>query len=457
MSLSIGFRRVAELIETIEETEATVVDATVPDAEAGDGELLVDMSLAVSLEESQQGVDGEETAQSRSPPTEENADSEARSDEPAEQAVSVEVEGTDDVTGDAADGTEETAADETETDEGSEATKEARSETSDEEGEEGPGTDQAGDAGEDSAPSSSNGAGEATPQTHPSDHDSPEADGEDGDTRTDVPEADDGGPTAETTCPECGKSFESAPGMKIHRTKIHLGSEDEESADGPPQYKDPERLEAVYENNDTFTEMRDALDADVSAQTVRRHAMKHDIHTPDDRDDDSEDPADTDESSPDVTAEDELAESVSAEDQESPTAAGDTDASTDGDEPEPSEPAEREATSDGGTDVESAAEAPSEPSIENGPTIDRVLEPEVELPPDMTVEQLKLAVEEANTLYDVQQAFDLDREAARRLLERFDLLELVHGRVATRDRREELKEEIDRRIRDAMDDAPVAD
>lgn len=51
-------------------------------------------------------------------------------------------------------------------------------------------------------------------------------------------------------------------------------------ATGPPAYKDPERLEEVYEQYDSFAAMTEALDVDVTPQTVRRNMMKHDIHIP---------------------------------------------------------------------------------------------------------------------------------------------------------------------------------
>ncbi|MFC7077234.1 hypothetical protein [Haloarcula halophila] len=49
---------------------------------------------------------------------------------------------------------------------------------------------------------------------------------------------------------------------------------------GVPAYKDPERLREVYEENNSFAEMKDALDVDVTAQTVRRNMIKHGIHEP---------------------------------------------------------------------------------------------------------------------------------------------------------------------------------
>jgi hypothetical protein len=61
-----------------------------------------------------------------------------------------------------------------------------------------------------------------------------------------------------------------------------------ESADGTPRptdrdvppFKDPELLAEVYESCDTFAEMADTLDMDVTSETVRRYMMDYDIHEP---------------------------------------------------------------------------------------------------------------------------------------------------------------------------------
>lgn len=50
------------------------------------------------------------------------------------------------------------------------------------------------------------------------------------------------------------------------------------SDDFEKPYRDPDRLREVYEEYETFAEMRDALEVDVTPQTVRRHMIKHDIH-----------------------------------------------------------------------------------------------------------------------------------------------------------------------------------
>jgi hypothetical protein len=180
--------------------------------------------------------------------------------------------------------------------------------------------------------------------------------------------------------PDCDATFESEPGMKVHRTKVHLSGATD--ADTPPAYRDPERLAAVYAAEDTFPEMRDALGADVSAQTVRRHMIRHGIHDP---------------------------EAVPDEDERGR--------------------------------VESDDE-----SVGDEVTVQEVVAADIAVPTGLQLDDLRAVVEAADTLYDVQQSFDIDRETARDLLAAFDLLELVHGRVATKRERDELKAEIDRRI-----------
>jgi len=52
-----------------------------------------------------------------------------------------------------------------------------------------------------------------------------------------------------------------------------------------PKYQDPEQLAAVYDEDTTFEEMRQALDVEVTAQTVRKYMIKHGIHEPEPRPD----------------------------------------------------------------------------------------------------------------------------------------------------------------------------
>ncbi|WP_137285787.1 hypothetical protein [Halorussus salinisoli] len=78
-----------------------------------------------------------------------------------------------------------------------------------------------------------------------------------------------------STEPENGTQQDETTPDQRERTDEDPGSD----AENPP-YRDPERLQEVYEEYDTFDEMTDALDVDVTSQTVRRYMIKHDIHTP---------------------------------------------------------------------------------------------------------------------------------------------------------------------------------
>jgi len=45
-------------------------------------------------------------------------------------------------------------------------------------------------------------------------------------------------------------------------------------------FKDPELLQEVYDTHDTFAEMAEALEMDVTGETVRRYMIDYDIHQP---------------------------------------------------------------------------------------------------------------------------------------------------------------------------------
>lgn len=74
---------------------------------------------------------------------------------------------------------------------------------------------------------------------------------------------------------------------------------------------------------------------------------------------------------------------------------------------------------------------------------------DVDLPGGTTLDDVKAAVASADTLYEVQLTLDLERDRATDLLRELGLLELVHGRVATKHRRDDLKDEIDERLRNS--------
>lgn len=102
------------------------------------------------------------------------------------------------------------------------------------------------------------------------------------------------------------------------------------------------------------------------------------------------------------------------------------------------EQAQREAN---GTALEREAAA-----VADDPDALADLSLDVDLPDDLTPADVYEAVRDANTVYEVQRHLDLDEDETMSLLSALDLLELVHGRVATKRRRERAKDEIGARI-----------
>jgi len=152
------------------------------------------------------------------------------------------------------------------------------------------------------------------------------------------------------------------------------GSGDRESSEGRdlPPFKDPDRLAEVYESCETFAEMAETLEMDVTAETVRRYMIDFDIHEPDTY-------------------------------------------QTGGDGPE-----NRVVLSDG-----------------------------IGLPDDVDAEDLVETVERSNTIYEVKQDIDIDRDDALEMLQELNLLDLVVGRLATEGERDITREDIVDRLREA--------
>lgn len=151
------------------------------------------------------------------------------------------------------------------------------------------------------------------------------------------------------------------------------GSRAQESSAGRdlPPFKDPDRLAEVYESCETFAEMAETLEMDVTAETVRRYMIDFDIHEPD-----------------------------------TYQTGGDAD--------------NRVVLSDG-----------------------------IGLPDDVTAEDLVETVERSNTIYEVKQDIDIDRDDALEMLQELNLLDLVVGRLATEGERDITREDIVDRLREA--------
>lgn len=233
------------------------------------------------------------------------------------------------------------------------------------------------------------------------------------------------------THPDCDRTFDTARGMKIHRTKAHPLSELVDGERERAVHRDPDVLTRVYDEHDTFAEMTEALDVDVGAQAVRKQMIRHGIHEPGAK-----------ESTGETTAE--RTDDDGALDQSASTASG-VDETDEGDDVDGTDgTAEVDGTGDVEPDVglSSGTDAALD---DDTPVADRV--PDLDLPGSLSAQDLLVAVEEANTLYDVQRALDLDQKTTRDVLTEYDLLELVSGRAAAVGDREELKAEIGQRIR----------
>lgn len=141
-----------------------------------------------------------------------------------------------------------------------------------------------------------------------------------------------------------------------------------------PLHRDSPRLRRLYARHSSFAEIAEAVEEDVSAETIRRYTIEHDIHNP---------------------------------------------------------------GGPGPRDVTSPEEDDTPPVLADGHG----------LPHGIKLESLVSTIEGANTLYDVQRDLELDRQEATELLNRFNLLELVVGRIGTAPDREVARETIEQRLR----------
>jgi hypothetical protein len=264
----------------------------------------------------------------------------------------------------------------------------------------------------------------------------------------------------------CDRTFATDHGMKIHFTKMH-GAEGPDGGE-PAPYRDPTRLQAAYEATESFAAMRDELGVDVSPETVRQYAIRHGVHgrTADgasgtDRSDAS---TQAPTGSPGEEGETDVAPPPDSDAADDPTPAI---RRLDPDEPAGDRPVVAAAVDGSADDV--AEDAPDDPTAEADgdpddggtvapdgdhaggpggppPTDERVA---VSLPGALTLDEVTASVRTSNTLYEASRALGLDREETTELLDELNLLDLVHGRVATKGRRDDLKTDIEARLRDA--------
>lgn len=180
-----------------------------------------------------------------------------------------------------------------------------------------------------------------------------------------------------------------------------------------PPFRDRELLAEVYDSCETFAEMTDALDMDVTAETVRRYMIEHGIH--------------------EATTYD--------------TAGGDRDASgpdaSDG-ETDTATTVQRDSTDEGETDTSSEQPSPAETEGGERPV---VRADGIGLSEDIDVDTLIEAVRNSRTIYEVKQEIGVEREDAVETLRECNLLDLVVGRLSEDGTNEVTREEIVDRLR----------
>jgi hypothetical protein len=213
---------------------------------------------------------------------------------------------------------------------------------------------------------------------------------------------------------ECEGTFETTRGMKIHFTKTHLEgrAESEDGDDDRPAYADPAKLRRVYDRNDTFEEMTNALDVGVTPATVRRHMIKYGIYDPEPNQD-TERSADTD------------------------THASETVANG-GEEHRPN-PDVTAVEADAGGDEAHVHTSPDNGEFDSVETIRQwIAEREAapgqlpsddELPAGVTVADCIEGVVTSRTVHEVSNHLEVDREATLSALEKLGVLDLVQGRL----------------------------
>jgi hypothetical protein len=207
-----------------------------------------------------------------------------------------------------------------------------------------------------------------------------------------------------------------------------------------PPFRDPDLLESVYESHDTFAEMADALDMDVTAETVRRYMIDCDVHQPNSYD---TGPAAEDETRDDTD----------------PGAETESDVET-GSDGETKREAAVDATADtnagvatgGQSDGTTNSHATADRRRSGGPAVDEspvALADGIGLPNDVTVERFVETVKRSNTIYEIKRDLGVDHDDALGMLRELNLLDLVVGRLATEAERDISRDDVVERLREA--------
>lgn len=226
-----------------------------------------------------------------------------------------------------------------------------------------------------------------------------------------------------------------------------------------PPYEDEAYLQRLYEACDTFAEMSDRIEMDVSAETVRRYMIDAGVHSPtsyelggaggepEDRGTSRREPSAGDEAesgsaNADATDADDAVKRGDGGDETDDTGA-DADVGEDADVDDAA--ASADASEDSRTD--SLGRVPPE-SLPD----EQLVADGIGLPDELTLPDVVKAVVDGRTVYDVQRDLGLAHDRTRQLLRQLNVLDLVLCRASEASRREVSIETVTGRIRQSAPD-----
>lgn len=219
-----------------------------------------------------------------------------------------------------------------------------------------------------------------------------------------------------------------------HRTSTSQLLADSQSRENSVQvYKDPDALQAVYEEYDTFPEMTEALGTDVTSETVRRYMVEYDIHDPTDNTPQSHSfsqtvsQSQTDSEGDDHDASDAVSESLQPSNLDETTDGGyvDTQSSRTSAVDRENDMSDVESSALGS---QSLAELIAEK--EGEPADDKVVADGLGITPNLTIAEFADIINRSNTIHEVKQQLDMSQSNTRRLLRELNLIDIVTNRLA---------------------------
>ncbi|MFD1599374.1 hypothetical protein [Halobellus rarus] len=181
-----------------------------------------------------------------------------------------------------------------------------------------------------------------------------------------------------------------------------------------PPYEDTPYLRRLYESCDTFEEMSQRIEMDVSDETVRRYMIEAEVHSP--------------------TSYETRSETVE------PTGG------------EQSSPVSGDLSADHSSSDASSERGGDDPRIDPLPD-DQLVADGIGFPDRLTLHDVVDAVADARTVHEVGRELGLEHDRTRRLLRQLNVLDLVLRRVSDDSTRELSVEDVAARIRQSAPDA----